>query len=284
MEKKILIPTNFSKHAWNALIYGLSVYKKQPCTFYLFNSYSTQGFLGENIAILKDDQEENPETRSRKGLERILNGLSFRKENSKHNFEMISHRGSLAEGLQEAVDSKGIDLIIMGAAGDSAGINSASTTSVSRILDHVENVPFLVIPETEQFEVTERKEIVFPTNFRNSYKLRELQSIIDLAEFFNAAIRVLYINTDNKKLTEEQEINRENLGNLLQGSNYSFHTLTRTSPSTGVHLFIESRESSLLALYKRKQGFFSKLFNQAAAIDEVDFNTKVPILVLKEID
>lgn len=284
MEKKILIPTSFSKHAWNALIYGLNVYKKQACTFYLLNAYTSQGFLGENISILKEEEENDPASRSRKGLERILNGLSFRKENPRHNFEIISHKGNLADGIQEAVDGKGIDLIVMGAAGDTAAINSAYNNNISRVLDHVDNAPTLVIPESMQFQEDESREIVFPTNFRNAYKLRELQALIDLSESFNAAIRVLYINTDNKKLSEEQETNKENLGRLLSDTHFSFHTLTRTSPSSGVHLFIESRDSDLLALYKRKQGFFSKLFNQAAAIDEIDFNTKVPILVLKEID
>ncbi|MCM8570423.1 universal stress protein [Gramella jeungdoensis] len=281
MEKKILIPTNFSKYAWNALMYGLAVYKHQACTFFLFHSFHSQNFLGENISLLKESVGETAKEKSEHGLDKQLKGLSFRKENPRHQFQTISYQGSLTEGLQEAVDTHGIDLILMGAPGDNAAIHSAYDNNISRVIEKLENCPVLVIPETIQLSGNEEREIVFPTNFRNGFKMRELTALVDLSSFLNAAVRVLYINTDNKEMTEEQELQKENLASLLSDIDHSFHILTKTNVTTGVHLFIESRESDLLALYKRKQGFFSKLFNQAV-IEEVDFNTNVPILILKE--
>ncbi|MCP9199949.1 universal stress protein [Gramella sp. GC03-9] len=280
MEKKILVPTNFSKHAWNALIYGLAIYRKEACTFYILNAFGSANFLGDNLSILKDE-ENDPEKLATHGLDKLMKGLSFRKENPKHNFETIAHDGSLTEGVQEAVDTHGIDLILLGAIGDSAAVNVAYDNAISRIIDKVENCPILVVPESIQLIDEPEREIVFPTNFRSPYKLRELSALIDLSSYLNASVRVLYINVDNKKMTEEQEAQKENLAGLLSDIEFSFHNLTKTSVTTGVHLFIESRESDLLALYKRKQGFFSKLFSKAV-IEEVDFNTKVPILILKE--
>ena len=281
MEKKILIPTNFSKYAWNALMYGLAIYKHQACTFFLFHSYHSQNFLGENISLLRESDEHTAKEKSEHGLDKLLKGLSFRKENPRHQFQTISYQGSLMEGLQETVDTHGIDLIMMGAAGESAAINSAYDNSISKVIEKIENCPVLVIPENNQLRDDSFREIVFPTNFRNAFKLRELTALLDISNFLGAAVRVLYIDTDNKGLTEEQRFHKENLASLFSDIEYSFHTLTKTNITTGVHLFIESRESELLALYKRKQGFFSKLFNQAV-IEEVDFSTRVPILILKE--
>ena len=39
MEKQILVPTNFSKHAWNALVFGLKLYKSISCNFILLNVF-----------------------------------------------------------------------------------------------------------------------------------------------------------------------------------------------------------------------------------------------------
>lgn len=283
MEKKILIPTNFSKYAWNALMYGLAIYKKQACTFFLFNSYHSQNFLGENISRLNESGGATAQQKSEHGLDKLLKGLSFRKENPGHQFQTISYQGNLTEGLQEAVDTHGIDLILIGAPGDSAAIHTAYDNNISKLIEKIENCPILVIPETIQLSGDKEREIVFPTNFRNGFKMRELTALIDISNFLNAAVRVLYINSDNKGMTEEQRSQKENLASLLSDIEHSFHTLTKTNVTTGVHLFIESRESDLLALYKRKQGFFSKLFNQAV-IEEVDFNTHVPILILKELN
>lgn len=280
MEKKVLIPTNFTKHAWNALMYALSLYRSEACTFYLFHSYNPRNVLGDNISLVKDN-DNSAEERSEQGLDKLLKGLSFRKENPGHQFITISHKGSLTEGIQDAIDAHGIDLILMGTIGESAPINLAYDNSVSRVIEKIENCPVLVIPEKIQLSGNMKREIVLPTNFRNGFKLKELSCLIDISKFLNAGIRLLYIDTDNKGMSEKQEVNKENLSTLLEGADFSFHKLTKTNITTGVHLFIESRESDMLALYKRRKGFFQKLFSHRL-VEEVEFNAPVPVLVLKE--
>ncbi len=282
MEKRILIPTNFSKHAWSALIFAMTLYKKFSCTFYLINTYQNTKFLGDGIPLAKNEEDQDtPQDISEKGLERIMQGLNFRKENSAHSFEKISYQGSLVNGIQDAIDKYGIDMIVLGSKGDSVNINFAE--DISKVVEDVEECPILVIPE--EFEIKEQTdaEIVFPTNFRFPYKQKELDALIDFSKSMKASIRLLYINSDNKKLTPEQEEHKTELDKYLSRVNHSFHTLTQTTPATGVHLFIESRDSDFLVLYQRKQGFFSRLFSKTA-MEEIAFDPKLPVLILKEIN
>ncbi len=282
MEKHILVPTNFSKHSWSALIFAMNLFKKHPCTFHLINVYQSQNFLSEAIPLGKSGHdEESEEAISAKGLDRMMKGLGFRKENPKHQFETISFKGNLVEGIQEASEKHGIDLIILGSNGKTAGINSLSDSSISKITEEVEQFPILVIPEQYELQPGKNLEIVFPSNFRIPFKPKELVPLMELALSLNATIKILYINSDDKMLTEEQEENKAELAKHLNEVNFSFHTLTQTSPSSGVHLFIESRDSDLLALYQRKQGFFSRLFKQSRS-NEIKFDPMVPVLILKE--
>lgn len=282
MEKKILVPTNFTKHSWSALIFAMKLFNKFPCTFYLINVYSSRGSLSEAMSIHKEDDEETNASVSEKGLARIMQGLNFRKENQKHKFEQISFDGSLVEGIQEQVNKLGIDMIIVGSPGDTAGINTAENNKISKITEKIKECPVLVIPEKYETAVDPNLEIVFPTNLRKPFKPSELEHLIELAQNTECSIRVLYINTEGKALSTEQEKNKEDLLKQLAKVNTSYHMLTKTSPTTGVHLFIESRESDFLALYQRKQGFFGKIFNKAA-IEDIDFDPKLPVLILKEI-
>jgi nucleotide-binding universal stress UspA family protein len=282
MEKNILVPTNFTKHSWSALMFAMNLYKKTPCTFYLINAYQSQSFLSEALPLGKSGQEEESESEvSEKGLDRMMKGLGFRKENPKHQFKTISHKGNLIEGIQETVDKFGIDLVILGSAGDSAGVNTANDSKISKICEEVEQCPVLVVPERYEINYGKPMEIVFPSTFRIPFRQKELLSLTDLSLSLGAAIRVLYVNSDNKALTKEQEENKAELSKHLEEVNFSYHTLTQTSPSTGVHLFIESRESHLLALYQRKQGFFSRLFRHSRTQD-INFDPKLPVLILKE--
>ncbi|WP_281542184.1 universal stress protein [Maribacter aestuarii] len=38
--KNILIPTDFSENAWNAIVYALKLFKDEECKFYLLNTYT----------------------------------------------------------------------------------------------------------------------------------------------------------------------------------------------------------------------------------------------------
>ncbi|RKS50509.1 universal stress protein family protein [Gillisia mitskevichiae] len=281
MEKKILIPTNFTKHAWNTLVYALNFYKNIPCTFFILNTYEvpTRISLSKN----QNTELEAAKAESEKGLQKILQGLKFRQENKKHQFETISRNEDLAEAIQECIDTHKIDLILMVSRGENVSINADFENEISEVTEKVENCPFLVLPEQMQELPESNREIVFPTTYKFPFKNKEIVALIEMAIYLNASVRILYINSDNRPLTKEQEQNKETLKTYFADIDFSFHKLTQTTLTMGVHLFIESRESNFLALYKRKQGFFSKLFSQRSK-EDINFSPKVPVLILKELE
>ncbi len=272
MEKQILVITDLSKASWHALIFGMEIYKKTKAKFFILHCYKKE--------MLKQGEEK---LKSEAGLQRMMQGIGFRKENFSHQFETISSPKKILDAVQETTDSFKIDLIILGSQGDSAGINSAYHNWVSEISQNLDFCPILVIPETCKFDKNTFTEIVFPTSFNNSYQGSELKPIIDLAKLTNAAIRIVDIQESNGALSEKQLGNKKALMALLQEVNFTSHTLTQTTVSTGVRLFIQSRNSNMLSLYRRKQGFFSRLFNQSLEKD-IDFDPSIPVLLIPEIN
>jgi len=208
--------------------------------------------------------------------------LSFRNENFPHQFETIASPKKIPVAVREITGSFKINLIILGSKGNFAGINYAYHSWVSEILQNLDFCPILVIPETCKFNQNEFTEIVFPTPFNNIYKGPELKPVIDVAKLTNATVRVLEIQESNGTLNDKQLANKEDLTDLLHEVKFTFHTLTQTTISTGIRLFIQSRNSSMLTLYRRKQGFFSRLFNQSMEKD-IDFDPSVPVLIIPEI-
>ncbi len=274
MENQILLITDFSKASWNALIYGMDIYKKTKAKFFILHCYKKE-------SLMQGNKEEK--TKSEIGLQRIMQGLRFRKEDIPHQFETISSSKKIQDAVRDISGSVKINLIILGSHGDFAGINYAYHSWVSEILESLESYPVLVIPETCKFIQKEFSEIVFHTPFSNSYKASELKTIIDVAKLTKATIRVLEIQESNGTLNKKQIANKEDLKDLLQGVKFTFHTLTQISISTGIRLFIQSRDSNMLSLYRRKQGFFSRLFNQNIEKD-IDFDPSVPVLLIPELN
>lgn len=274
MDKQILVITDLSKASWNALLYGMEIYKKSRVKFFILHCYKKE--------LLKQDTKEEKE-KSEIGLQRIMQGLDFRKKSFPHQFETISSQKKVPDAVREVTASSKIDLIILGSKGDFAGINYAYHNWVSEILESLDFLPILVIPETCTFKQNDFTEIVFPTPFNNGYKSSELKPLIDVAKLTNATIRILDIQEGNGTLNQKQLANKQDLTELLQGVKFTFHMLTQTTISTGIRLFIQSRDSSMLSLYRRKQGFFSRLFNQTMEKD-VDFDPSIPVLLIPEIN
>lgn len=49
----ILIPTDFSENAWNALEYGVKLFQKTQCTFYLVHIIPISAYSGAGSDIIK---------------------------------------------------------------------------------------------------------------------------------------------------------------------------------------------------------------------------------------
>ncbi len=282
MKKHILIPTDFSKNAWNALNYAINLFKDEECTFFLLNAYQLYHFTTDSIIVPEPGEKSYEESKatSEKGLEDLIDGLQSSVDNSNHSFEMISVYNGVLKAVKETIKSKEINLVVMGTKGEGNPMNALYGSNAVTIIENVRKCPILVIPEISQIPANLPGEVVFATNFKYYYKRRELAPLVDIASRLTAPIRILNVSGE-RKITNEQEVNRELLTDYFEGFDYSFHTLTNISVAPGVHAFMESRSSTILALYNRKHGFFSALFT-TSLVKELSESPHFPILVLQE--
>lgn len=282
MKKNILIPTDFSKNAWNALNYATNLFKDDECNFFLLNAFQLYHFTTDSIITPEPGERsfEEAKTISEKGLEDLLDGLQSLSDNSKHTFEMISDYNSVLGAVKKIIKNKNINLVVMGTKGEGNPMNVLYGSNAVTVIENVKKCPILIIPEISKITEVTKAEIVFATNFKYFYKRRELATLVDIASRFNAPIRILYINGE-RKLTNEQEVNKELLGEFFEGIDHSFHTLTNISVALGIHAFMESRSSTILALYNRQHGFVSALFTNSL-VKELSESPQFPILALQE--
>lgn len=283
MRKNILIPTDFSKNSWNALNYALSLFKDDKCTFYLLNAFQLYYFTTDSL-IVPEPGEPNYEKAkevSEIGLEKIVDGISSRGGNEAHRFETISTYNSVLEAVKNVINKNDIELVIMGTKGENDPTSKLYGSNAVEVMDKVYDCPVIVIPENVSYQEEKRKEVVFATNFKTAYKRRELENLVDIAKKMKAAIRVLHIQ-EVDKLSSEQEINKEDLQEFLGDVVHTFHTLTDIKVAPGIHSFIESRDSDLLALINKKHGFLTSIFTKSL-VKEIGYKPQVPVLVMHNV-
>ncbi|SHJ35552.1 universal stress protein [Pseudozobellia thermophila] len=278
--KNILIPTDFSNNAWNAITYGMELFKKKPCTFYIINVHTIAAYPGGEAAMYMPPEviEESILHENKEKLDKVLHEIERLPTNTKHTFHTEALYGFFTDLVKEQVKKKNIDLIIMGTKGAS-GLRAVSLGSNTGNV--ITKVPCAVLAVPEDAEYKNPKEIGFPTDFQLNYNTQVMKQIRDFAVFHKSALRFLYVSSKKDGLTTSQSKNREFLKTYFAEIEHSFHTLTGKKLDEAVQHFVESRELDMIVMVAKNLNFLERILFRPT-VEKISYHTKVPFLVLHE--
>ena len=147
-------------------------------------------------------------------------------------------------------------------------------------MEEIRNCPVLAIPSKTIYK--EIKEIVFPTDYRTTFKRREFQYLVDIAKMSNSSIVVLNVVNKNESLDEDQVTNKNLLKDYFEDLDYSFHTLKNKDVQAAINSFIESRGSDMVSFINRRHSFFGMILSRPM-VKNLNYHTGIPVLALHEI-
>ncbi|MBT8297900.1 MAG: universal stress protein, partial [Maribacter sp.] len=233
---QILIPTDFSKNAWNALEYGLKLFESINCTFYLLhiNPIPTYSGAGTSVKGSSKMVQESVLRESKESLEQLLLEIKNIPASPKHTFIPIALYDFFVDSIKREVETRKINLIIMGTKG-STGLKKVTMGSNTGDVITKVKCPLLAVPENAKFKIP--KEITFPTDYYLRYDLKVLDTLIEMVTMNNAVLRVLHISKKGEVLSDEQQENKDFLNDYLRDVEHSFHSLTGNDLETAVQCF-----------------------------------------------
>ena len=178
-----------------------------------------------------------------------------------------AHAGKLAI---EAVDRA------MRGEGAPSPIYEGEDSVIARILDGKKALYNVPLPKKK-----ESKKAILETYTKEYSAEYQSQALIDIAKKCEAKIAVLHI-LEEENLDENQKEKQQMLKEIFEGVNYSFHELGNNSIESAINIFIESRDSDMVAFINKKHTFFGSILRQPL-VKEMGFNSKVPILVMHDL-
>ena len=197
--KKILVPTDFSEKAENALKVAAQLARKFEAEIYLLHMLelpmnmvnpvgtTSRSDLPEALFFMKLAKKRFGEILSQPFLE----GIKVHETVEFH---------QAFEGIMETSKEYGCDFIVMGSKGAS-GLKEMFIGSNTEKVVRTSEIPVLVIKNDHpNFSV---KNLVFATNLDNHNK-RTLKKVVAFAKLMNAKIHLVYINTANEFITSEE--------------------------------------------------------------------------------
>jgi nucleotide-binding universal stress UspA family protein len=271
--KQILVPTDFSKCAHDALEYALELAKASGAGLHLLHVvYPNEGLDNNVYNILMD-----PYLDARKhNLDNLVEKV---RKNPAHAAIPIQSEvtiGFPATTASEYVENHQIDLVVMGTTG-ATGLQGYIFGSTTGNLASKLNVPLLAIPPGTKFGTIER--MAFATDFNLDLSDKTMDVLNGLLRIFKAQLNVVHIfDQPDDKLSKRQE---DHLSRKLGDIQHDFRYIHNMDVAQALNDYLEATESGGLVVVAHKHGFWSQLFGYSVSRNMVQ-HAHLPILVLHD--
>ena len=269
--KTILVPTDFSEVAKNALIYAVNMAKEIKAKLIVLHVYYIPVLTGTKPYVLSPDLLINTTDLINQQLHEIeLDNPEINQV--KHEF--LSMPGYTAAEINIAAKNQKADLIIMGTLGAS-GLQELLVGSNTASVIEEAFCPVLAIPVKAKFKSI--KNIAFAYDHDAISVPLEFKTLIPLAESFKAEISIFHVKTYDKELiSEEKESPRLQYEQPVKHTYTSFY---EEDIEEGINNFIQAKNIDILAMMPRKHNLFYKLF-KSSLTKKMAFHTKIPLLAI----
>jgi nucleotide-binding universal stress UspA family protein len=271
--KTILVPTDFSHNASNALEYAIGLAKKENAKIILAHAYYDVFVSGEIPAHFLLEQMAQTKKNAEDKLAEIA--LKVKAENIPCEIMAIESR-PVDMVLNEAEKLKP-DFIVMGTKGSSDLLDTLFGSNTAKIIEKA-NCPVLAIPEKAVYQSVNN--IIFTTEYHLS-DLMPIKNLCDIANFFNATITVLHVALDDDAIdADEEQLMEDFKANVLKTVNYkklNFKLLYGPEFLDALETYIDDTSPDLIAMATQPRGFFKSIFH-ASSTRNFSYHSNIPLL------
>ncbi len=274
--KKILVPTDFSEYAENALKIAAKFAKEYNAEIYLLHMLELPMEMVNPVGDTRSS--DLPEALffmklAKKKFSEILS-KPYLKDVKVH--ETVEFHQAF-DGIMETSKKHDCDFIIMGSQG-ATGFKEMFVGSNTEKVVRRSDIPVLVIKKDRPDFKTDN--FVFATNLNPESK-KALQQVVEFAELIKSKLHLVYVNTANEFQTSEDTDNH--LKKFMEGlsfENYEFHVYNDSSVENGILNFSKKINADLVGIATHGRKGLSHFFNGSISEDLVN-HAGVPVVTFK---
>ncbi|MEI8137727.1 MAG: universal stress protein [Bacteroidota bacterium] len=271
--KNILVPTDFSKNADNALYYAIELAKKENAKLILLHAYNIKYESGAVPYSLIAEETAGLKKESNKQLKESCLKITHA---GKIKYESLSIEGFTVDVILNISKEKEIDMVVMGTKGATGFSNVIFGSNTAKIIEKAK-CPIIAVPEDASFQSI--KKITYATSYNHS-DFRALKKIVEIAEPFNAQINVLHISDNIESPEIEKGLMKafmEEVNHKIQYNNISFQIMRGENIEDALEEYIEEGSTNMLVMSTHHRNFFDKIFGKSVT-KHMAYHTKIPLM------
>lgn len=254
----IIVPTDFSKNADNALEYATELAK----------------LMGSTIILLYIDSDKTG-NKNLQGLQTTIK----RSNDMDIIMELCIRAGNVEEVIANVAKEKNADLIIIGIS--EAGIFE-ETILGNNAVDIIRNstAPVLIIPSKTTFKIPSK--IVFATDYIELKNDQPLYTLLNFVTLFKAKLFIVNIMKEDETTSSKKVATIIRIKKLFNRVALSFYYPYNDDVATGINGFVSETDSDIVAMIPHKHNIFYRLLNFSQTKKIIFNSNNIPILALPE--
>jgi nucleotide-binding universal stress UspA family protein len=272
--KRILIPTDFTKYADEAIEVGAQIAKKHGYEIILIHMLELPGQVNDAIT----GETSIPEIMLfKRKAEETLKSIKNRPYLAGIQITEVVRLDGAYSGITNYIKHNAIDLIVMGSHGAS-GINEILIGSNTEKVVRLSEVPVLVIKN--KIENFTAKNIIFASDFSKEIK-KVFPKILEFAKIFESKLNLVMICTPNsfKSTSASRKIITEFVADFDM-PDYSFETYNESNIEKGIINYSNEKNADVIAFCTHGRTALNHFFAGSISEDLVNHASK-PVLTFR---
>ena len=271
--KTIIVPTDFSAVALNALHYALALAKDLPAKIILYHAYQIPVTFSEVpvVTISLEELQKESETK----LQELKRDAEHITSHEVH-IEAQNILGDVVEELATMCNNYRPFLVVMGTKGAGAlerMIIGSSTLAAIKRLD----APVLIVPPGATYKPI--KKIGFACDFNHVKDTIPVDEIETLVKTFHASLHILNVDYKEKHFTGDLSAELTELNEMLEHLQPHYNYINSKFVEEGINAFSDANSIDLLLTVPKKHNFWENIFRKSQS-SELVLHSHLPIVAV----
>jgi nucleotide-binding universal stress UspA family protein len=272
--KTILVPTDYSKTANNAVNYAAALAQLMKAKLILVHAYHVPPQINRvPFTTITEVQLERENARSLKQL-----AARIKKKAPGANIDCVARNGFAADVIKDISAEKKADLVVMGITGAGA-VGEAVLGSVAVDTVRNVNVPVIIVPGNVKFSMPGK--IVFAYDYAGENDQQAITALVDIARVLESKLMVVNVIREDDTATFKKAIAGIKMESVLARVPHTLHFPVNNSVTEGVNEFVKDTGAGMVAMIAHEHNIFYRLFNMSST-KRMAFHTSVPLLAIPE--
>ena len=262
--KKILVPTDFSDNALQALLYAVSLAKHTGAAITIYHVFRT-GLSERMDGYVRQSGEEQIDGLIQRIQPTLEGGASV---------NGVVIQGEPVDSILDRTARQTYDLVVMGTEGET-GIKGFLVGSVTLEVIRRTRQPVLAIPVNAKLTLPQR--MIFALDDQGISTTGVLRPLREIAAAFDAEVKIYHQGREVKTVVPDLLVDE-----ALDGLRHSFHQeASEEEVWESILQYTLDQKGDLLCLIRRERGLLERLFHHSVTREELS-SSPVPLLILHD--